>query len=332
MDDIAIYRKLADYRSREARAMLQACKLCFHKCGVDRIKGESCVCGCDAHARLFSSRVDWAGEEELVPTLVFNMSGCNMACDYCITGTLSQNGSAGEPLNIKYVHERFMSIRDNISSFAIEGGEPTVHMPDALLIASIVPPSIPLVWKTNGYATRETLELLEGVVDVFLPDYKFGNDECALRIAKISNYSAAIHENLLWSQDHLPRTIVRHLLLPGHLECCCIPMLDWLAKNIPHVELSLVTGFMPLYRAHRHAELDGLVKTDEAARARKEAQTRNIRLTPWSMEPGSKDYDGPPARIWIGRDGRICVNFASANVISCLKGLAPEIDIEFKDI
>ncbi|MCX7020145.1 MAG: radical SAM protein [bacterium] len=327
-----MHRQLAADRARVARAMLRACNLCAHRCGADRTSGPAGVCKCDAQARLFSSRVDWAGEQELVPTLVFNLSGCNMACDYCITGTQSQDGCAGEPLDIAHVNTRFSPIREDIASFAIEGGEPTVHLPGALEIASIVPQSIPLVWKTNGYASIEALELLEEVVDVFLPDYKFGNDACATRIAKTPNYTAAIQQNLLWARDHLPHTIVRHLLLPGHLDCCCIPMLKWLKQRVPQIELSLVTGFMPLHRARRHAELGGMVSTEEAACALEEARARNIRLAPWSMETRSKDYDGPPGRIWIGRDGRICVNFASAGVISCLKRLAPEIDIQFKDI
>ena len=64
--------------------------------------------------------------------------------------------------------------------------------------------------------------------DVWLADFKFGNDACALRLAKVPDYTSSVRENLLWADRH-SELIVRHLLMPGHIECCWRPVAEWLA-------------------------------------------------------------------------------------------------------
>lgn len=99
-----------------------------------------------------------------------------------------------------------------------------------------------LVWKTNAHASAQARELLDGMFDVWLADYKFGNDSCARRLAKVPNYNRIVRENLVWANHHC-ELIVRHLLMPHHVECCWRPVAKWLAENLPGVKVNLRSGF-----------------------------------------------------------------------------------------
>jgi putative pyruvate formate lyase activating enzyme len=159
------------------------------------------------------------------------------------------------------------------------GGEPTIHLPSALELVAALPDSAQLVWKTNAHGSAQARELLDGMFDVWLADFKFGNDGCAQRLAKITDYVRVVQENLLWANEH-SELIVRHLLMPGHIDCCWKPVAEWLAENLPGVKVNLRSGFWPAWHAARHPELRGTVSAAEAERASQIAQARNINLIP----------------------------------------------------
>ncbi len=91
---------------------------------------------------------------------------------------------------------------------------------------------LPVVWKSDFYGTPAAFELLYDKVDVFVADFKFGNDRCAKRLAGVDNYTAIIERNLCLVADRA-NLIVRHLLLPGHLECCYRPIVQWMKTHLP---------------------------------------------------------------------------------------------------
>jgi putative pyruvate formate lyase activating enzyme len=159
------------------------------------------------------------------------------------------------------------------------GGEPTIHLPAALELVAELPDSARLIWKTNAHGSAQARELLDGMFDVWLADFKFGNDDCARRLAKISNYIQVVQENLLWANAH-SELIVRHLLMPGHIDCCWQPVAEWLAENLPGVKVNLRSGFWPAWRATRHSELRGTVSDDETEHAGKIARLCGLNLVP----------------------------------------------------
>jgi len=136
----------------------------------------------------------------------------------------------------------------------ILGGEPTVHLPSALELVGALPAQAKLVWKTNAHGSAQARELLAGMFDVWVADFKFGNDRCAERLAKVRDYVGVAAENLLWAQENVG-LIVRHLLMPGHVECCWKPVAEWLAANLPGAKINLRSGFWPAWHASRHPEL-----------------------------------------------------------------------------
>jgi putative pyruvate formate lyase activating enzyme len=300
---------LARERARRARAMLAECRFCAHDCGVNRLAGEHGLCHAGASPRFFSAQVEVSDEMELIPTFAIALSGCDLRCDFCITGAESWNAKAGDSFDASEMAELAeRALNNGARTVMLLGGEPTIYLPAALELVAALPDSARLVWKTNAHGSAQARELLDGMFDVWLADFKFGNDVCARRLAKIPDYVRVVRENLLWFSG-LPSTqrrapsrrddgcgadraetvlgvpkrgelIVRHLLMPGHIDCCWKPVAEWLAESLPGVKVNLRSGFWPAWHTARHSELRGTVSAAEAERASQIAQTQNINLIP----------------------------------------------------
>jgi putative pyruvate formate lyase activating enzyme len=271
---------IARERAETAREALVDCHLCAHHCGVNRLAGETGICHAGSAARIFSAQVEVSDELELIPTFAIALSGCDLRCDFCITGAPSWNPRLGESLDVKSLAARAKAaLIDGARTIMILGGEPTVHLPFALELVAALPDDAKLIWKTNAHGSAQARELLDGLFDVWLADYKFGNDACAQRLAKVCDYTRVVRENLLWADDH-SELIVRHLLMPGHVECCWRPVAAWLAENLPGVKVNLRSGFWPAWHAGRHGELRTIVLKAEAGRAVDIAARCGLNLIP----------------------------------------------------
>ena len=271
---------LARERAAVARAMLANCHFCGHHCGVNRWTAAGGLCHAGAETRFFSAQVEVSDELELIPTFAIALSGCDLRCDFCITGASSWNARAGIGWDALAMAERARrALNDGARTIMVLGGEPTIHLHAALELVAALPNSARLVWKTNAHGSAEARELLDGMFDVWLADFKFGNDACALRLARVPDYGRIVRENLLWANEH-NGLIVRHLLMPGHGDCCWRPVAKWLAENLPGVKVNLRSGFWPAWHAARHHELCGTVAADESARAFEFARQFGLNLIP----------------------------------------------------
>ncbi len=259
--------EVASARARLVRAALADCHLCAHHCGVNRLTGERGKCRALDETRVFSAQVEVADELELIPTFAIALSGCDLRCDFCITGAQSWNPKAGQVLDpVGLAEKAAAALADGARTVMILGGEPTIHLHAALEIVAAMLDEARLVWKTNAHQSAEARAQLDGMFDVWLADYKFGNDDCAARLARAENYCAITQENLRWANDH-SELIVRHLLMPNHVECCWQPTARWLAENLPGVKVSLRDGFWPAWQSKRHPELRGMVASRDRIRA-----------------------------------------------------------------
>lgn len=259
--------EIAAHRADLAHASLNNCRLCAHYCGVNRLDRPGGRCQSGAQANVFASQLEVSDELELIPTFAIALSGCDLRCAFCITGEQSWNPQAGAPVDLPGLARRAtQALAAGARTIMILGGEPTVHLPSALRIVSALPDSARLVWKTNAHGSAQARSFLTGLFDVWLADYKFGNDDCARRLAGVANYTGVVRENLRWAAKD-SELIVRHLLMPGHIECCWRPVAEWLAHSLPAVKINLRSGFWPGWRSSRHVELRGPVSETEAARA-----------------------------------------------------------------
>ena len=179
--------RLAAERLPLARAALRECRLCAHDCGVDRLAGVAGLCHAGATARVFSAQVEVSDELELIPTFAMALSGCDLRCSFCITGAQSWNPDAGEPLDAARLAARAVAaLEKGARTVMILGGEPTIHLPSVLEIVAALPDEARLIWKTNAHGSASARALLAGLFDVWLADYKFGDDSKATQLLSMN--------------------------------------------------------------------------------------------------------------------------------------------------
>jgi putative pyruvate formate lyase activating enzyme len=232
-------------RAAKAASMADAsCRLCAHKCSVPRAQG---VCGVDV-SRVASEKIHVGEETVISPSHALFLSGCNARCSFCQAHRFSQNPSFGPAVSPSAVARRIeQRKREGARNVNLVGGEPTPHLPFILEARSMVRCDVKVVWNSNMYISDDALDLLDGVVDIYLADLKFGNDRCAVQLAGLNNYLSTLQRS--FSRATEARLLVRHLVLPGHLECCTRPALEWLREVAPSSELSLLLNYFPDYRA-----------------------------------------------------------------------------------
>jgi putative pyruvate formate lyase activating enzyme len=272
--------QLAAERLDAIRVSLACCQLCLHQCRANRLKGPAGLCHAGASARIFSAQLEVGDELELIPAFAVALSGCNLRCGFCIAGEQNSQAQAGTELDAAgLARQACLALDQGAKSVLLLGGEPTIHLPSVMAIVAALPDDARLVLKTNGFCSAMARAWLEDLFDVWVVDYKFGGDACARRLAKVPDYTAAVRANLLWAQHH-SELIVRHLLLPGHLDCCWRPVASWLAQNLPGIKVSLRTGYWPAWQAQRFPELKQAVTLQEQETARAIADEFHLRLMP----------------------------------------------------
>ena len=237
-------RELAADRARYADRLLGSCCLCQWHCGVDRTHVATGKCGCDAASYAYFEGVLWGEETLVTPSYSVFFAGCNSRCAFCYAADRNRQPSAHTPVDVRAVAARIRRAAPPPRSFSLIGGEPTVHLRTSLQLIAAVPAELTIVWNSNFYFSEVTASLLAGIVDVFTADLHFGNDGCAQAIAGLPHYLEVIRRNLCWAQAE-GALVVRHLVLPGHFDCCTRPALHWLAAELPAAPVHLLTNYLP---------------------------------------------------------------------------------------
>ena len=205
---------------------LRECRFCPRDCGVDRLGGELGYCGVGIRSRYFAEFVHFGEEQELVPAYAIFFTGCNLRCGFCINYDVvvaPQRGVEAEP---DYFRRRITEhARHGVKWVSFIGGEPTCHLHTIAEILTGFDSPLPVVWNSNFYFSPAVRPSIVALTDLFLADLKFGNDACAEQLAGAKRYLEVVGGNLL-AVSQQRELIVRHLLLPGHQECCTVPVLD----------------------------------------------------------------------------------------------------------
>ena len=254
------------------------CRLCEHNCAVHRLAGERGVCKADAQARVYRHRIEVGEEVELIPSHLFYLSGCDLRCAFCIAEERTFNPHVGTPLTCNFLNDALEWGRVNgARNIQWVGGEPTIHLPAILEAMQGCDRLPPVVWKSDFHGTPAAFELLDGLVDVYVADFKFGNNQCAEQIASVTRYLEVITRNLLIAAGQAD-LIVRHLLLPGHFECCFLPIVDWLKSNLPQVKFSIRDGYLPRWTARHDPQLGRYLPAGAGVTAKQIAVTEGLRV------------------------------------------------------
>jgi putative pyruvate formate lyase activating enzyme len=270
-------------RVEAANARLASCDICPHACGVNRLAGEVGICGSGKLPRIASANVHRGEEPPISGTggsgTIF-LSGCTLNCKFCQNFPISQLHN-GTDLSPEQLAGKMVGLQQK-GVHNINFVTPTHFTPqiiEALYHAIPLGFRLPIVWNTSGYERIDTLNLLDGLVDIYLPDMKYSSEEetmkisCAPRYPEINRPAVA---EMLRQVGHLEcdddgigvkGLIIRHLVLPegraGSAET-----LAWIAENLgTDTHIALMSQYFPAHVAGGTPGIDRRITVEEYAEA-----------------------------------------------------------------
>ncbi len=283
--------------------MMASCNLCPRSCRINRFEGELGFCKSGTFAKV-SHFLPHSGEEPPISgtdgagTIFF--SNCNLSCIYCQNYQISQMGF-GREVSAQKLSDMMFQLQKK-GSHNIEFVSPTPHLPlilEGLDIAVQAGLNLPIVYNTNGYESLEALSILEGIVDIYLPDFKYADAGIAEDFSSAGDYPAksleAIKEmrrqvgDLILSNGIATRgLIIRHLILPSQLDNT-LHLLNTIAKQIStDVFLSLMSQYSPVHKASDHREIGRKLTEEEYSKAMDWIEKMGFENV-WYQELGSSE-------------------------------------------
>ena len=253
-------------------SILKECKLCPHNCKVNRLNKEVGRCKAGEKVKIALADLHFFEEpcisgESGSGTVFF--TGCNLSCKYCQNYKISQE-LTGKEIEIEELAEEFLNLQkrgaNNIN--LVTGFMYVPHIIQALNIAREKGLHIPVVYNSSGYESIETLKMLDGYIDIYLPDMKYYYDELGSKLSNVSHYfevaKKAIKE--MYKQVGIPKIdenglikkglIIRHLVLPNHLQNSK-EILKWIKNNMDeNVYVSIMAQYFPSYHAVESEEMN----------------------------------------------------------------------------
>ena len=258
--------------------LLEKCAICPHNCGINRLNNQigRCKSKDTVKVALYSTH---NFEEPCISgkkgsgTVFF--SNCNMNCVFCQNYEISQQGK-GKEISIEELADIFIKQQEkdveNINLVT-----PTSYVPqiiEAIKIARKNGLKLPIVYNTNGYEKVETLKMLEGYVDIYLPDFKYSDDDLGKRLSKVDNYFEIVTEALkemyrqtgkaVFNGEGIMQKgmIIRHLVLPNHI-LNSRRVLKWINENMHDVYVSVMAQYFPTYKAKEIDDINRKLTKEE---------------------------------------------------------------------
>jgi len=326
---------LLDLCRELAYRMLAHCNFCRYDCRVDRTRGEkfgTCKLGADSRVSTYFHHL---GEELVYRgtmgsgTIFF--TSCNMRCAFCQNGDISTDKDNGRVVSPRTLATMAWLLRmEGCHNINWVGGDPTIHLhtvidaislledlkPTEADLAAVLPGkadyrfgfridprfahyggafNAPMLWNSNFFMTAPAMKLLRILMDVWLPDFKFGPGRCAPLLAKTPFYWETVTKNLTLIHDWGEDFTIRHLVMPNHVECCTRPVLEWVAQNMPDAPVNIMDQYhpdnfcdpaSPKFNS-KYRELARRITRDELARTFRYGEALGIRFESLSYEKNS---------------------------------------------
>ena len=258
--------------------LLEKCTICPHNCGINRLNNQigRCKSRDTVKVALYSTH---NFEEPCISgkkgsgTVFF--SNCNMNCVFCQNYEISQQGK-GKEISIEELADIFIKQQEkdveNINLVT-----PTSYVPqiiEAIKIARSHGLKLPIVYNTNGYEKVETLKMLEGYVDIYLPDFKYSDNDLGKRLSKVDNYFEIVTDALkemyrqtgkaVFNEEGIMQRgmIIHHLVLPNHI-LNSRRVLKWINENMHDVYVSVMAQYFPTYKAKEIDDINRKLTKEE---------------------------------------------------------------------
>lgn len=284
------------HRAKEAVAGLQKCQVCPRDCGVDRLADKTATCKIGRYAQV-NSCFPHLGEEDCLRgwrgsgTIFFNM--CNLRCVFCQNYDISQV-SRGQEVGPTDLATMMLELQEvgchNINFVTPEHVVPQIL--EGLVLAVEAGLRLPIVYNTSAYDSGESLRLLDGVVDIYMPDFKFWDAEFSLRYLKAKDYGRVARQvikemhrqvgPLKFDERNLAKrgVLVRHLVMPGMLENTR-QIFHFLADEVsPDTYVNVMAQYRPAWKvsSEKYAEINRPLETAEYKTAVEIAEEVGLRL------------------------------------------------------
>lgn len=259
--------------------ILENCEVCPHKCKANRIMGKTARCRATDKVKIALASIhDY--EEPCISgskgsgTIFF--SNCNLNCVYCQNHKISQGGF-GKEITIEHLADIFIT-QQNKGVHNINLVSPTIYtmqIIEAIKIAKIKGLQIPIVYNTSGYDSAETLKLLDGYIDIYLPDFKYASNELGLKYSKVKDYLDIIKPALLemfrqvgnpvFDDDGIMNKgmLIRHMILPNNIKNTK-SVLDNIKQLFgTSIYISVMAQYFPTHLANNFDEINRKINKKE---------------------------------------------------------------------
>ncbi len=247
-----------DLKINIVNKLVDPCILCERKCKAHRRStNKNALCRLGMETYVSTAFLHYGEEAPLVPSGTIFYSGCNFRCVFCQNYDISQEypytGSIVTPKELARI-QRELRVRGarNINHV---GGDPTPNLHTIIESLKYLDINVPQIWNSNFYMSNETMSILIDIIDLWLPDFKYWNNKCAIKLSGVPRYREVITRNLkqaVYNGD----MIIRHLVLPNHIDCCSLPIIKWISQELPRdkVIVNIMDQYYPTYRVTREPD------------------------------------------------------------------------------
>jgi len=280
-------------RGEELWGMMEVCSVCPRMCGARRLEGQRGFCQASSQLEIASYHPHFGEERPLVGrggsgTIFF--THCSLRCVFCINWDISHEGR-GQNQTIENLTQMMLSLQAQ-GCHNINVVTPTHYAPHILLAldkAARQGLRIPLVYNTSGWERLEILKMLDGVVDIYLPDFKYAFGERAVKYsAGAKDYPQRTQQALLEMNRQVGVAnpgidglmyrglMIRHLVMPNNVSGTR-EVINWIANNLPKdTYLNLMSQYQPIYKAFDYPEIARRISVEEYQQARQWARAAGL--------------------------------------------------------
>lgn len=280
-------------RGQKLWGLMESCVLCPRLCGVNKLKGERGVCHANSQLEISSFHPHFGEERSLVGKggsgTIF-LTNCALRCVFCINWEVSQGGE-GFVRSIEELSGMMLALQDR-GCHNINVVTPTHYSPHIILAldkAASKGLKLPLIYNTCGWERVEILKILDGVVDIYLPDFKYSDEKMAAKYSSGANTYVEITKRAILemhrqvgvakpAHDGLMHRglMIRHLVMPNNVSGTK-EVIEWIAKNLPKdTYFNIMSQYRPKYKAFEYPEISRKITRKEYSDAVNWAKTAGL--------------------------------------------------------
>lgn len=270
---------------------LKKCIFCERRCEVNRIDGETGFCLISKDSYVSSAFLHMGEEAPLIPSGTIFFQGCNFGCVFCQNYDISQSWKGKrelEDIAQKVDVKSLAAIAEKLAergaiNINYVGGDPIPNIHTIMGSLKFQTTNITQLWNSNFYLTDKALSLIIDLIDFWLPDFKYGNNICGKKYSGIDSYFDFVSRNHKRVHDEgSGEIIIRHLVMPGHIECCSKPILDYIAQELPNAVVNIMSQYRPQWKSFEYPEINRRPSSQEMLDVKNYADSLGILYRPVS--------------------------------------------------